>query len=274
MNSKEKKSIFLFGIYKFFILISLIIQFFCPYLEMIVEIFALFSIFSLVIAYWYVIINVFCGADKKYEKMSLFDKIVAVCNLILKTTEYYIVYYIVNTESKVYHFLIVMGILLIDCFLESKLCSIIINLKNKGLKAIKHKEKKYMYSESEKKQLFWLYIISLGYIFASFIQMFRVIVGYEVQVEFIVKYAIFFYLLDRFVKTSTNRKKEYIKGINYLINVLVLIIESGLYWILYDKERGVHFKIIATICSLLCFEIFLAGQYGKKYNEAINCEEN
>jgi len=274
MNNKDKTAIVLFSLYKLIIVISIFVQFFEIDSGILNAVFKVVNITILVVSYWYFLINVLNRDDRIFDKIRLFDKTILLCDLIVKLIEYYLVYYVNGIGIKLPIVFICIGVLLFDIILECRIYCFILRVRKKDFRVIYPKDNKCIYYKRDLNHLFWMYILSAMNILVIFIQIIRVIMEGDVHTEFIIRYAIVICLLNTHVRTSIKYKKIYIKCINYIINLVLLIIESGLYWITVNEQSALYVKVMVTFIALLCFECLITGLYGKRYNEARRWLEN
>lgn len=253
----------------------MIVGFLCENSEMLMSFLSVIDIIILVSSYWYFVIYVLHGNDRILDKMVLYEKLILICDLIIKLAEHYIikVYVFFKEDNITYLLILAMVMILIDIPLERKIYHTIMLAKKRETKVIKYEGETNTYTEKDINHLMLLYLVSIIYIITGFLQVFQVVIGKEVRIEFIIKFIVVSFLLNDFVKKSVNEKKVYVKGRNYLINIVILIVESGIYWILCNSESGMYIKVIATTISLVSFEWLLTGQLGKKYNEAKSVTE-
>lgn len=268
MNRNNKLSFFLFSIYRLIIIVSMVLYLGFKQLEGVLMFFMTIDIIILATSYWYFVIKVLYKNDGILGKMVLYEKIILICNVMTKLAEYYIVYICIYMKGKTFHIFWSLGVMLIDIFLEYKIYQIIRSAKTRISKDVKCKETKLIYSEWDVRHVRFLYVISILYIIASFVQIVRFIIGGAVLLEFLIRFAVIAFLLNDFVKVSVNEKKIYVNGINYIVNILIFLVEAGIYWIMNYGYNEIYLKVALTIVSLLCFEGLLVGQFAKRYNEA------
>lgn len=270
MNNKEKKTFLMFTIYKLIIVISMIVGFLCKNSEMLMSLLSVINIIILVSSYWYFVIYVLHGHDRILDKMVLYEKIILICDLIIKLSEHCIIkgYIFFKGDNMTYLMILVMFMILIDILLERKIYHTIMLAQKREANVIRYEGEANAYTEKDVNHLMMLYLVSIIYIITCFLQVFQVVMGNAVSMEFIIKFIVVSFLVNDFVKKSVNEKKIYVKGRNYLISIVILIVESGIYWVLCNSESGMYIKVIATTVSLVSFEGLLTGQFGKKYNEA------
>ncbi len=64
----------------------------------------------------------------------------------------------------------------------------------------------------------------------------------------------------------------YVKGRNYCINIVILIEESGIYWILCNSESGIYIKVIATTDFEKRIKIFIVKINCNNHQFVIKCK--
>ena len=263
MKSNIKKIVIFFLIYKITIIASIVLKHLMQNMEMINSLFATITIVVGVAMYWYVIFNIF--GTKKLEKISAVEKTIFFSNLLIKLLEYFVVFFAFSFQNESSELLFCIGLIVVDTLFECKMYWVISKTKGEIVQKEEfNAQDKYHNLSEDKKHLFWLYILSVIYIAVTIIQVFCVVVETDVILEFMLKFLIMMWFVGDYVNMSVKEKKVYVEGRYYLIGILFLILETGVYWILSDG--GVYIKATMSAILLIFFDAIIAGPIGKKYN--------